>query len=624
MSASGFTIAKISVTGPGRPDASLDFRPGLNVIAGASNTGKTYVYQLIDFLLGSSRPPKSVPLSVGYSHAQIEVRPQSGGVLSLLRALSGGGAAAHDVPLDDIAGDSPFATLQADHERGNRDTISGRFLEIAGLLGREIRKNERGEKRSLSFRDVAYLALVDEERIITDLSPALSGQYTESTAERSAFGLFLTGVDDTAIVPQEKPEQRKLRLQAELDTLGRLLTDREQRLSIFNVNVEELPAQRTRLAAAIERASELQATQQAELDNAAIRRDETWRHIEQVRSRRLFIGEQLKRLRLLREHYGSDAARLESAMEAGELFERLPSGHCPVCGHVPAATDAAAESDAQLREFRGACSAELTKIQALTRDLASSVGALEQEDGSLAANLASLEANLRESNTIIHGLLHRQVRAADAELTTLLATQTRLSEAAFIAAEVLDLRTRHSITEQAIKAKVSRVKIAKKVEASGTVQFCQFVTELLRAWKFPFDGNVSWSDDRFDLIIGNENRGDLGKGFRAVTHAAFTIGLMRYCRSRSLPHPGIVVLDTPLNPFKGPDQDSSERVNQEVQEAFYADLAADTSGDQVIILENTEPPRAVRDLIQYVHFSGNPSAGRPGFFPHKQGDTAPE
>lgn len=616
MTPGGFTIAKISVTGSGQPDASLEFRPGLNVVAGASNTGKTYIYQLIDFLLGSSRPPKSIPLSVGYSHAQIEVHPQSGGAVSLIRALSGGGAAAYDMPFDDIAGDSPFVTLQADHERGNRNTISGRFLEIAGLFAREIRKNERGEKRSLSFRDVAHLALVDEERIITDQSPALSGQHIEGTTERSAFGLFLTGVDDTAIVPQEKPEQRKLRLRAELDTLDRLLTDREQRLSIFNVNVEELPTLRARLAAAIEQASELQATQQAELDKAATRRDETWKDIEQVRSRRLFIGEQLKRLRLLHEHYGSDAARIESSMEAGELFERLPSGHCPVCGHVPAATDAA--SDAQLHDFRNACSAELTKIQALTRDLVSSVAALEHEDGSLEANLAALEARLRESNRTIHELLHKQVRDADAKLTTLLATQTRLSEAAFIAAEVLDLRTRHSVTEQAIKARVPRVKIAKKVEASGTVQFCQIVTQLLQAWRFPFDGNVSWSDDRFDLIIGNENRGDLGKGFRAVTHAAFTIGLMRYCRAFALPHPGIVVLDTPLNPFKGPDQDSSERVNQEVQEAFYADLAADRSGDQVIILENTEPSKKVRDSIQYVHFSGNPATGRAGFFSHNE------
>jgi len=85
------------------------------------------------------------------------------------------------------------------------------------------------------------------------------------------------------------------------------------------------------------------------------------------------------------------------------------------------------------------------------------------------------------------------------------------------------------------------------------VEFCQSVAATLRAWKFPFTGAVSWSEEEFDLVIGNENRGGMGKGFRAVTHAAFTVSLMRYCRAKGLPHPGIVILDTPLNPFKGPD-----------------------------------------------------------------------
>lgn len=614
MSVSGFTIAKLVVSGPGRAEASIEFRPGLNVVAGASNTGKTYIFQLIDFLLGASRPPKTVPFSAGYSQVQVEIHPRIGGVLSLQRSLSGGGALAYSLPLHLIMGNSPSANLQADHEKGNPATISGHLLELTGLFGKEIRKNECGEKRTLSFRDVAYLSLVDEERVITELSPVLSGQYTESTVERSVFGLFLTGVDDSAIVPQEKPQQRKLRLLAELDTLSRLLTDREQRLKKFSVDVDDLPAQRQQLAAEVERETKLLATQQADLDNAASLRDENWTRTERLRSRRLFIEEQMKRLRLLREHYGSDAARLESTMEAGELFERLASGQCPVCGHVPSVADGKGQGDRQLQEFRAACSAELLKIQALTRDLGLSVTALEQEDASLNSALSSLETELRESNKVIDGLLHRRVSEAGEKLTVLLATQSRLSEAAFVAAEIQDLRGRHSETERALQAKVPRAKIAKKVEASGTVQFCQIVAKLLKAWRFPFDGNVSWSDDRFDLVIGNENRGDLGKGFRAVTHAAFTIGLMQFCRAQSLPHPGIVVLDTPLNPFKGPDQDLSERVNQEVQDAFYAYLAANISGDQVIILENTEPPKGVRDSIQYMHFSGNPASSRPGFF----------
>jgi hypothetical protein len=107
----------------------------------------------------------------------------------------------------------------------------------------------------------------------------------------------------------------------------------------------------------------------------------------------------------------------------------------------------------------------------------------------------------------------------------------------------------------------------------------------------------------------------MGKGYRAVTHAAFIIGLMRYCRREKIPHPGFVVLDTPLNPFKGPDDGPGGLVNDEVKSAFFEDLANDITGDQFIILENTEPPAHLIPKIRYHHFTKNPASGRYGFFP---------
>jgi hypothetical protein len=615
MSGQGFAIGAIVVTGPGKSDAGLHFRRGLNVVVGASNTGKTYAFQLIDFLLGASRTPKGIPASTGYSHALAEMHARAGGVLTLWRALAGGGALAYSAPIDGINSETPSTALAEQHERGNVDTISGRLLSLTGLFGREIRKNVQGDKRSLSFRDVAWLILVDEERIITERSPVLSGQYTSPTEEKSVFGLFLTGVDDAAIVPQEKPEQRKLRLRTEMQILEGLLDDRASHLRSLEVDAESLADQQDRVAAAIQAATELLATQQSELDHAAQRRDGAWSEIRDTESRRLFLAEQLKRLRLLREHYASDASRLESALEAGELFECLPTGDCPVCGHRAEDREQRSETDIRLEEFHEACKAERTKIAALTRDLELSLSELTSEDRDLQRRVAALNGVLTESNALITNLLDQKVRAADTRLTQLLQVQKRLSEAAYTSGEIADLRSRYSVAEQALAQKIPRAKFAKKVEARDTVRFCEIVAATLRTWKFPFSGNVSWSDDYFDIIIGDENRGNLGKGYRAVTHAAFTLSLMRFCREMGRPHPGIVVLDTPLNPFKGPDRDSAERVNQEVQEAFYRDLTEDRSGDQIIVFENTEPPADIRGQIQYEHFSGNPSAGRAGFFP---------
>lgn len=614
MSPKGFTISKLVVQGQGMEDAVLEFRQGLNVIAGASNTGKTYAWQLIDYMLGASKQPKDIPPARKYTHAKIELLPHEGSVITLSRELAGGAALLQTIPIKDISGNTPYTKLAEKHDQANINTISGCLLNLTGLFGKQIRKNAQGVKRSLSFRDVAWLTLVDEERIITERSPVLSGQYTSPTEEQSAFGLFITGVDDAAIITQEKPEQRKLRVEAEKNILERLIDNREARFKSYGVDIQALPGQRERLANAVNEASSLLAAQQSELNHAAEQRDKAWEKTQAIQSRRLFLGEQIKRLELLKEHYASDSARLESALEAGELFELLPQGLCPVCGHAPESSEHGEQTDQRLKEFQEACKAELAKITALSKDLSVGLEQMRDEDRHLMSQTEELSTIINNANTTINELMNRKVKSAETQLSEMLKLQSHLTEASFAANEVSDLRARYSAAEQNLAIRLHPVKFTKKVEAAGLVEFCQVIAATLKAWRFP-GNNVGWSDEHLDLIIGNENRGSLGKGRRAVTHAAFTISLMRYCRMKGLPHPGIVILDTPLNPYKGPDKTATEGMNTEVQDAFYADLAADSSGDQVIIFENTEPAANLRNAMQYEHFSGTPGSGRAGFFP---------
>ncbi len=269
MNELGITISKVAVTGSGKPDATLVFAPGLNVVAGASNTGKTYAWQLVDFLLGATRSPKTIPYAVGYSHAYIELLSRDSSVMTIARALGGGGGLAYGAAIDAISPSLKSVVLAEKHDANDPGTISGALLQLVGLWNKQIRKNDYGIKRSLSFRDVAWLTLVDEERIITERSPVLSGEYTTPTEEKSAFGLFLTGTDDAAIVAQEKPKDRKQRLELQMTLLQGLLEDRESRLKPFAVEQDQLADQRARLANAVTEATDLLATQQSELDLAA-------------------------------------------------------------------------------------------------------------------------------------------------------------------------------------------------------------------------------------------------------------------------------------------------------------------------------------------------------------------
>lgn len=615
-----FTIKKVVVQGAGKLDAVLEFGSGLNVVAGASNTGKTYAWQLIDFMLGGSKPPKRVPSSTGYEQALIELALPHGDVQTFQRSLAGGGAVAFRKAIDDIEIDDKHEVLAEAHAAQNPLTISGRLLAMSGLANKQIRKNKDGVKRSLSFRDIAWLAFVDEERIIAERSPALSGIPIADTEKKSTLWLLLTGQDDTSIIAQEAPKDRKTRITAELSVLEHLLAANQSRFDSFGVIMEDLPDERSRVARAIDTATSLVATRQQELDEAATARDEVWKDIQSLKSEELFLADQVSRLELLRRHYDADRSRLESSLEAGRFFEQLPGGQCPVCGHdVDDATEAS-EGDLRLREFREACAVELGKIAALAIDLEAALDSMKGELRQRREEMARRQASLDQANERVSELLQRDVAAAKAELSALLKHQSTLSEAAYVADSISELQDRYSETEILSKTKRSTAKVAPKVGTAGMVEFCRVVEETLRAWRFPFEGSVSWSEQGFDLVIGNENRGGMGKGFRAVTHAAFTVAIMRYCRQKELPHPGVVMIDSPLNPFKGADQTDEDRVNTEVQEAFYADLATDRSGDQFIVFENTVPPAHLREKMQYTHFSGNAANPRSGFFPISSAD----
>src|ERR1700730_18067455 len=74
-----------------------------------------------------------------------------------------------------------------------------------------------------------------------------------------------------------------------------------------------------------------------------------------------------------------------------------------------------------------------------------------------------------------------------------------------------------------------------------------------------------------------------------------------YCADSSLelPHPAIVVLDSPLVTYKRRDFTPGEEISEDVASAFYEALAKLPAGRQVIVLENNDPPAVLHGLINY-------------------------
>jgi len=196
----GFHLTEVRFRGgTGVEDAIVTFGPGLSVVAGPSNTGKSQLRSAINFVFGAGEM-KNVEEAAPYRSIFVEIKTAAGSIFTFERAWNGGDIRQYTVAARDIRHNTPSTILAAKHFAENQRNISNVLLTHAGLAGTKIlRYKSSGETRNLSFRDLVEYLLISEERIITELSPIHTDDVIAQTAESSVFRVLLSGKDDKDI-----------------------------------------------------------------------------------------------------------------------------------------------------------------------------------------------------------------------------------------------------------------------------------------------------------------------------------------------------------------------------------------------------------------------------------------
>ena len=188
----GCFIGRVSVTGDGLEEAYVDLADGLNVIFGASDTGKSYLASIIDFALGASTRPRAIDAARGYTTVSLTLHSRAGGSFRIERPF------ASERPFLYTRQDDNGVEIAQEMRLGNDDeSLSRRLLSITGFPPcLTVRKNLRNVRRRFSFRDVAHVCIIDETRIISELPPHLTPNRVENTAQGEVLRLIVTGRGD--------------------------------------------------------------------------------------------------------------------------------------------------------------------------------------------------------------------------------------------------------------------------------------------------------------------------------------------------------------------------------------------------------------------------------------------
>jgi DNA repair ATPase RecN len=226
----GFYISKLQVTGLNSKTAKLEFSKGFNVISGLSDTGKSYIFACINFMLGGGDSPKEIPESIGYSDVFLEIKTFTNKTYTLNRKLIGGNFKLKEIEIEKFLTKGVAKDLKSQHSSSNDDNISSFLLTLSGFGETFVRKDKHNAKRELSFRDIAKLTLIDEERIITEKSPVYSGQYTEQTQEQSVLEILLTGKDAKDLEQVEDIKVYAGRIKGKIEFADTLIKELSEKL----------------------------------------------------------------------------------------------------------------------------------------------------------------------------------------------------------------------------------------------------------------------------------------------------------------------------------------------------------------------------------------------------------
>lgn len=615
----GFTLKKLVVRGEDKKDAVLAFDKGLNIVAGASDTGKSFAFECINYILGSKDVPERPIEANGYDRVLLEIEDNSNKQISTFqRSMNESEMSKIYHVYSDIANmeNCDIETLSSKHDA--KESLSKLLLSICNCKYENVLAAvSNGRTRAFSFRDLVHINMLSETRVVGKNSPVYTSDNkkdTSRTSEATSFHTLILGKDYKKAKKSEDPEVAKARLKGQVEELTILCDTLRQEISecmkhTEGKKYEDVKSEIGRLKTLVEEKKKLIAIEE---DRYKIFKEE---YYELVRKQERTEAN-AKKFCLLKKNYESDIERLNFIEEAHCYTEQLVDVKCPVCNssfnNYPdkETTDNSLYYIA-LEKEKQKLSMQLSDLQETIDDFNKDILILNKEFENKNQEMLVLEQN------IINELKPIVTKALD-ELDILFNIRDFFMKISNNEQRIESLNDRINILNEKISTKRVNGNVGEIIYSPEELikDLCDNMKELLLEWDFE-NSDVYFNFEKNDVIVGNKEKISFGKGARAIINTAFVIGTMQYCLSRNLPHPTFVVIDSPLTTYKEKDKkkgELNEEVLDSVKQAFFKNLSEMSKDYQIIIFDNVAPPANLKD-IKYHHFSGNKDIDRMGFIP---------
>lgn len=607
-------------TGPDVDPSIIEFESGLNIVYGASNTGKSFIMEALNFMLGGGDPLPNIEQRKPYEAVLLGMNVPELGDVTLYRAIAGGAYQLFNGLHRERPVNATYRKLSQKHSKVSDNNLSALLLKLLKIEAREVVKKGTGEKESFTFRSVAPYVLVGEDAMLSKQSPALSSQRTSWPADRSILKIILSAMDDSAVVPSPNPEFRKAAVSGKVELIDELLAGIEAEIDGNTPPREEIEVQLATLRSSVNDLHSAVKERQTKIDHLINGRRHALDRYADINAE---IGElelTVGRFNELDTVYDTDLKRLASIDEGGGMLLAMAARSCQLCGALPEHQF----HDHGLSETQAVQTAAKIEMEKIVRDrqaLTATTLSLKTEINNKVERQTEVFHSVGEFDAGLDELrpLEATMRS---DYEAMVEQHGKVSDTLKLLLELERLTIRKT---ELLAERKSPDKPKLELGPSDALghELAMVIQNVLRIWHYPGDVAVSFDMAKLDIRLDGKLRTDNGKGVRAILHAAFKVGVLLFCHKNALPHPGFLVLDTPLLTYREPlknarhgdlaaDEEALKATS--LREHFYTHLASLGDKAQFIILENVDPP-ADLSIATTTLFTGELGNDRFGLFP---------
>ncbi len=606
-----FYIEKVMATGKGGKESVINFTPGMNLIWGQPNCGKSCVVRCINFLFGHNGekddPTHGSPFSVentGYDCVKMRLVTPWGYVL-ISRKI---GDTKIDVSTNiDGIKSTTYLVTKSKAKKPN-PYINDVWMTLLGTEGNpEVFSNqEMSNKKDVTWKTLKQMFLIHEKKIISQTPIFFPEKFPDETYVIACLAYLLTGkdhIDDNVKVSKEIRKIGRKAIEAYIFEQMEHLRNRKEQIA-KNMQAEDVYELECAIASAIHEMAEIEDSILRAADKAQIVFDRISEEDERLTERNVVLN----RYKYLQNQYRTDIERLHfiEKSEISMANHRHVSSKCPVCETVMPVRNR--------KSYSETAKIEAARLVGQLADLTEAFADIEREIKEIESNISELNDERNAIQRIIDVELQPQKDALKIKIKafqTAIQVQSELDSIDRAVKEMGSKLTAMSV--QAEEDKGSTIKYLPKLhigkEFFDTID--DYILEMLTECAYDSFASARFDIERFDICVDGKAKleTNFGKGYLAYLNTVLAFCVMRYLTEHGKYAPGILIADSPTVSFKNIGDES---VSSRMKNGLYNYLIRHQQYGKFIIVENDIPSISL-DGIKVHHFTKNINEGRYGF-----------